>query len=179
MKVEVFREFSGKFPKRSDSNGRRTPFPMHSSPTWYLLMSGKNTWCLDLSKHFVNLRLGPVCWKQQSRKIDAAWEDGGVTQLPTRPEVTAQDLFHMRRKKKILICLRHCIWVFCCEQHNWILIILPPPSPSLSPPFLPFFLPSLITNIKLGMLVRDKSGVWDWHIHTTIYKIDKQQGPTV
>ena len=26
---------------------------------------------------------------------------------------------------------------------------------------------------------RDKSGVWDKHIHTTIYKIDKQQGPTV
>ena len=26
---------------------------------------------------------------------------------------------------------------------------------------------------------RDKLGVWDWHIHTTIYKIDNQQGPTV
>ena len=26
---------------------------------------------------------------------------------------------------------------------------------------------------------RDRLGVWDWHIHTTIYKIDKQQGPTV
>ena len=25
---------------------------------------------------------------------------------------------------------------------------------------------------------RDKLGVWD-HVHTTIYKIDKQQGPTV
>ena len=25
----------------------------------------------------------------------------------------------------------------------------------------------------------DKLGVWDSHIHTTIYKIDKQQGPTV
>ena len=22
-------------------------------------------------------------------------------------------------------------------------------------------------------------GVWDWHMHTTIYKIDNQQGPTV
>ena len=26
---------------------------------------------------------------------------------------------------------------------------------------------------------RDKLGVWDYHIHTTIYKIDNQQGPTV
>ena len=26
---------------------------------------------------------------------------------------------------------------------------------------------------------RDKLGDWDWHIHTTIYKIDNQQGPTV
>ena len=26
---------------------------------------------------------------------------------------------------------------------------------------------------------RDKLGVWDCHIHTTIYKIDNQQGPTV
>ena len=26
---------------------------------------------------------------------------------------------------------------------------------------------------------RDKLGVWDQQIHTTIYKIDKQQGPTV
>ena len=25
----------------------------------------------------------------------------------------------------------------------------------------------------------DKLGVWDWHIHTTIYEIDSQQGPTV
>ena len=25
----------------------------------------------------------------------------------------------------------------------------------------------------------DKSGVWDQQIQTTIYKIDKQQGPTV
>ena len=25
----------------------------------------------------------------------------------------------------------------------------------------------------------DKLGVWDQQIHTTIYKIDKQQGPTV
>ena len=26
---------------------------------------------------------------------------------------------------------------------------------------------------------RDKLGVWDQQIHTTIYKVDKQQGPTV
>ena len=26
---------------------------------------------------------------------------------------------------------------------------------------------------------RDKLGVWDLHIHTTTYKIDYQQGPTV
>ena len=26
---------------------------------------------------------------------------------------------------------------------------------------------------------RDKFGVWDLYIHTTIYKIDKQQRPTV
>ena len=25
----------------------------------------------------------------------------------------------------------------------------------------------------------DALGVWDYHIHTTIYKIDNQQGPTV
>ena len=26
---------------------------------------------------------------------------------------------------------------------------------------------------------RDKLGVWDWHMHTTIIKIDNQQGPPV
>ena len=26
---------------------------------------------------------------------------------------------------------------------------------------------------------RDKLGVWDWHIHTTIFKIDNQQGSNV
>ena len=26
---------------------------------------------------------------------------------------------------------------------------------------------------------RDKLGIWEEHIHTTIYKIEKQQGPTV
>ena len=30
-----------------------------------------------------------------------------------------------------------------------------------------------------GKWGRDKLGDWDWHIHTTIYKIDNQQGPTV
>ena len=25
----------------------------------------------------------------------------------------------------------------------------------------------------------DKLGDWDWHTHTTIYKLDNQQGPTV
>ena len=26
---------------------------------------------------------------------------------------------------------------------------------------------------------RDKLGVWDWHIHITVYKTDKQQEPTI
>ena len=26
---------------------------------------------------------------------------------------------------------------------------------------------------------RDRSGVWDWHVHTAIFKTDNQQGPTV
>ena len=26
---------------------------------------------------------------------------------------------------------------------------------------------------------KDKLGGWDWHIHTAIYKIDNQKGPTV
>ena len=26
---------------------------------------------------------------------------------------------------------------------------------------------------------RDSLGVWDGHVHTTIFKIDNQQGPTV
>ena len=30
-----------------------------------------------------------------------------------------------------------------------------------------------------GRRGRDKLGVWDEHIHTTRYKIDNQQGPTV
>ena len=25
---------------------------------------------------------------------------------------------------------------------------------------------------------RDRLGVWDWHVHTAIFKIDNQQGPT-
>ena len=32
-------------------------------------------------------------------------------------------------------------------------------------------------RVKVGG--RDKLGVWKWHIHTTIYKIDNQKGPTV
>ena len=27
--------------------------------------------------------------------------------------------------------------------------------------------------------VRDRLGVWDWHVHTAIFKIENQQGPTV
>ena len=30
-----------------------------------------------------------------------------------------------------------------------------------------------------GKLGEDKLGIWDQKIHTTIYKIDKQQGPTM
>ena len=26
---------------------------------------------------------------------------------------------------------------------------------------------------------RDRLGVWDWHVHTAIFKIENQQGPTV
>ena len=26
---------------------------------------------------------------------------------------------------------------------------------------------------------KEKLGVWDWHIHTTIFKTDNQQGPTI
>ena len=26
---------------------------------------------------------------------------------------------------------------------------------------------------------RDSQGVWDWRVHTAVFKIDKQQGPTV
>ena len=31
----------------------------------------------------------------------------------------------------------------------------------------------------LGGVGRDNLGVWDWHVHTTVFKIDNQQGPTV
>ena len=30
-----------------------------------------------------------------------------------------------------------------------------------------------------GGVGRDRLGVWDWHVHTTIFKIDNPQGPTV
>ena len=33
--------------------------------------------------------------------------------------------------------------------------------------------------IKAESWGRDKLGVWDWHTHTSIYKIDDQQEPTV
>ena len=26
---------------------------------------------------------------------------------------------------------------------------------------------------------RDRLGVWGWHVHTAIFKVDNQQGPTV
>ena len=26
---------------------------------------------------------------------------------------------------------------------------------------------------------RDRVGVWDWHVHTAVFKIDNQKGPTV
>ena len=32
---------------------------------------------------------------------------------------------------------------------------------------------------KRNVKGRDKSGAWDEHTHTTIYKIDNQQGPTI
>ena len=30
-----------------------------------------------------------------------------------------------------------------------------------------------------SMARRDRLGVWDWHVHTVIFKIYNQQGPTV
>ena len=32
---------------------------------------------------------------------------------------------------------------------------------------------------RVNVVERDKLGAWDLHTHTTIYKIDHQQGPTV
>ena len=37
----------------------------------------------------------------------------------------------------------------------------------------------LLPKGKRGMAGRDKSGAWDEHTHTTVYKIDNQQGPTI
>ena len=39
----------------------------------------------------------------------------------------------------------------------------------------------MVTKEEKGENVsgRDKSGAWDEHIHTTVYKVDNQQGPTV
>ena len=25
----------------------------------------------------------------------------------------------------------------------------------------------------------DRLGIWDWHVHTAVFKMDNQQGPTV
>ena len=30
-----------------------------------------------------------------------------------------------------------------------------------------------------GECGRDRLGVWDWHVHTTMFKTDNQQQPTV
>ena len=35
------------------------------------------------------------------------------------------------------------------------------------------------TSSKIYKWRRDRLGVWDWHVHTAIFKIDNQQGPTV
>ena len=38
----------------------------------------------------------------------------------------------------------------------------------------------MVTSGKvLGGVVSDRLGVWDGHVHTVIFKIDNQQGPTV
>ena len=43
-----------------------------------------------------------------------------------------------------------------------------------------------VTDVKNKLMVtkgerwgRDKLGDWEWHIHTTIYKMDNYYGPTV
>ena len=37
----------------------------------------------------------------------------------------------------------------------------------------------MVTKGEKGVGGRDKLGGWDQHMHTTMYKIDNQQGPTV
>ena len=38
----------------------------------------------------------------------------------------------------------------------------------------------MVTRGKvLGGVVSDRLGVWDGHVHSVIFKIDNQQGPTV
>ena len=37
----------------------------------------------------------------------------------------------------------------------------------------------MVTKEEMLGLWRDKLGVWNYHIYTTKYKIDRQQGPTV
>ena len=60
----------------------------------------------------------------------------------------------------------------------------PPPGLGQSERF-----PSLLPKKQINLVIksknktttggRDKSGAWDEHTHTTTYKIDNQQGPTV
>ena len=42
---------------------------------------------------------------------------------------------------------------------------------------------NILTDLENELMVtgggRDRLGVWDWHVHTAIFKIDDQQGPTV
>ena len=33
--------------------------------------------------------------------------------------------------------------------------------------------------VTRGVVGRDRLGVWNWHVHTAIFKVDNQQGPTV
>ena len=35
----------------------------------------------------------------------------------------------------------------------------------------------MVTRVKAE--ARDRLGVWDWHVHTAIFKTDNQKGPTV
>ena len=37
----------------------------------------------------------------------------------------------------------------------------------------------LVVTSGEGLRVRDRLGLWDWHMHTAIFKIDNQQRPTV
>ena len=37
----------------------------------------------------------------------------------------------------------------------------------------------MIQDLRKRIGGRDRLGVWDWHVHTAIFKVDNQQGPTV